>query len=121
MKDGEGVEVVTKEECPNYEINQQQCPCPYTDCHRHGICCVCVAYHLDKGNKSICMRETPRPEETWNLPIGQNPDCPNRTHNETFCGCGGTDCPRHGLCCDCMRFHWGNEKKPIVGCMRRSG
>jgi len=43
-------------ECPNRKRNKETCPCPYTDCSRHGICCECMRYHLSKGQKPACMR-----------------------------------------------------------------
>ncbi|MEM5869636.1 MAG: hypothetical protein QXR09_00485 [Candidatus Aenigmatarchaeota archaeon] len=32
--------------CPNKEINEKDCPCEETSCERHGICCLCIRYHL---------------------------------------------------------------------------
>ncbi len=31
--------------------------------------------------------------------------CPNKCSNETTCPCTATDCPRHGVCCECLRAH----------------
>ena len=107
----------TAEQCPNYEINQQQCPCPNEDCEKQGICCECIAAHREAGNRTMCMRETPRPAETKDLPIGASPDCINRARNEEFCPCAETSCARHSLCCDCVRFHWGHNQWPKVACV----
>jgi len=47
-----------RKECLNRAENNTDCPCPKTDCERHGICCLCVRYHMkNKANpKSACMR-----------------------------------------------------------------
>jgi len=31
--------------------------------------------------------------------------CPARTEINTYCSCPKTDCPRHGLCCECVLEH----------------
>ena len=109
---------MTKEErCPNYETNVQQCPCPETDCEHHGICCACVAAHASDGSATACMSGVSRPDETRKLPIGANPDCSNRAHNVENCSCYETSCSRRGLCCDCIRYHWGHKVWPTVACM----
>lgn len=44
--------------CPNKAVNETDCPCPKTDCERHGICCLCMRYH--KANRAhplpACLR-----------------------------------------------------------------
>ena len=105
------------QDCVNYRTNEQQCPCPQTDCDLRAICCECIQAHASKDNKTFCMRDTERPAATRTLPIGQNPDCANRAPNDEFCPCGEVSCDRHGLCCDCIRFHWGHKVWPKVGCM----
>ena len=37
--------------CVNKDKNEEKCPCTYTDCERHGICCECLRNHL--ANKSL--------------------------------------------------------------------
>jgi len=107
----------TREQCVNYEINVQQCPCPNEDCERHAICCECMQHHASRREQTMCMREAERPPETRSLPIGANADCVNRERNEDLCPCGETSCTRHALCCDCVRFHWGHRVWPKVACM----
>lgn len=43
--------------CPNLDLNEKACPCPYTDCARHGICCQCVANHRKSGDLPLCFRK----------------------------------------------------------------
>lgn len=31
--------------------------------------------------------------------------CPNKTVNQETCPCTVADCPRHGVCCECIEFH----------------
>ena len=106
----------TPAQCLNYDVNSKQCPCPNATCERHGICCECVSYHMSKGNASNCMRGTPRPAETKSLPIGRHKNCANRARNEDFCPCSETSCARHGICCDCVRFHWAHPQWPATAC-----
>jgi len=40
-------------------------------------------------------------------------DCPNRAKNLEFCTCT-YDCPRRGLCCECVAYH--HSKGQIPGC-----
>lgn len=103
--------------CPNHEVNLKQCPCTSVDCPRRGFCCECVANHAGKGGKTRCMKEAVRPAATLNLPIGRHKDCANRARNEAGCACTETGCSRHGICCDCIRYHWGNATWPTPACM----
>lgn len=43
-------------ECPNVKTNKEQCRCPYDDCERHGVCCECVRYHREQGQKPMCLK-----------------------------------------------------------------
>ncbi len=45
-----------KVNCLNKETNKTRCPCPKKDCLRYGICCECVYYHKNCGNKPACLR-----------------------------------------------------------------
>ncbi|MEW5955404.1 MAG: hypothetical protein AB1626_02595 [Candidatus Micrarchaeota archaeon] len=45
-------------------------------------------------------------------------NCVNREKNERKCPCSKTDCPRHGICCECIRYHRSNEQHPKPACMR---
>ncbi|MCX6798714.1 MAG: hypothetical protein NTW59_01290 [Candidatus Diapherotrites archaeon] len=36
--------------------NEKQCPCPETSCKRHGVCCECVRYHRNSGDRPACLR-----------------------------------------------------------------
>jgi hypothetical protein len=42
-------------------------------------------------------------------------DCPVRERIDAFCSCPKTDCPRHGICCECILNHKNRENvKKIV-------
>lgn len=43
------------EACSNEAANNKACTCPNTGCPRHGICCQCVAHHLNMGNVCQCF------------------------------------------------------------------
>ena len=43
-------------------------------------------------------------------------DCANKERNEKDCSCSYTDCERHGICCECVRFHRAREEMP--NCLR---
>ncbi len=38
-------------------------------------------------------------------------------HNKQGCACASKNCERHGLCCDCLRFHLARKSLPM--CMRK--
>ena len=40
--------------------------------------------------------------------------CPNQARNANECSCTYEGCPRHGLCCECLRYHL--QKKQLPGC-----
>ena len=43
-------------------------------------------------------------------------DCPNLADNKKQCSCKSESCPRHGKCCECVKFHRDAGNKPA--CMR---
>lgn len=45
-----------REECPNKFANEENCPCDSLDCERHGICCLCIKHHKEKGGLPACLR-----------------------------------------------------------------
>ncbi|MBW1900100.1 MAG: cytosolic protein [Deltaproteobacteria bacterium] len=38
----------------NQEKNMERCNCSYEPCSRKGICCKCIAYHLDMRQLPGC-------------------------------------------------------------------
>lgn len=106
----------SREDCPNWEINQQMCPCTNEGCPNHGICCECVQAHAAVGKLTACMR-VERPFETIRL-RGQVPCTHNLERNQAFCPCGASDCVRRGTCCECIRNHWLPDGSGRVACLR---
>lgn len=43
-------------------------------------------------------------------------DCPNYQQNVRDCTCGSVDCPRRGICCECIAYHRSNGGAP--SCLR---
>ncbi len=41
--------------CENKEANKKKCPCKYEPCERKGICCECIAYHLEMQELPACV------------------------------------------------------------------
>lgn len=39
-----------------------------------------------------------------------------KKENEKNCTCPGTDCPRHGVCCECVVYH--REKGNVPMCLK---
>ena len=39
-------------------------------------------------------------------------DCPNSKTNNAFCKCSYEGCSRHGLCCECLQYHLGQQQLP---------
>ncbi len=106
--------------CPNYELNEQMCPCTEKSCPQHGICCDCMRYHRNSEQwpKTACMRGTKRPESTMSLPIAIPTACPNREINVESCPCTNTECSQHAFCCSCVRAHWKPDGSSRTKCMR---
>ncbi|MDD5069739.1 MAG: DUF6485 family protein [Candidatus Omnitrophica bacterium] len=40
--------------------------------------------------------------------------CANKEKNQGFCRCTYTSCSRHGMCCECVKYHQANGELP--GC-----
>ena len=43
-------------DCPNLKANKAQCRCSYETCERHGVCCECIRYHRERGEKPSCLK-----------------------------------------------------------------
>ena len=46
----------------------------------------------------------------------QREPCPNKEVNEKGCSCPAKDCPRHGICCECVEYHREDGSLPM--CLR---
>ena len=42
--------------CLNFDANMDRCPCTAEKCERKGVCCECMARHLEKGGLPACAR-----------------------------------------------------------------
>jgi hypothetical protein len=42
-------------------------------------------------------------------------ECSNKQKNQTVCSCTYPGCPRHGICCECIRHH--QHRGEIPGCL----
>ena len=40
--------------------------------------------------------------------------CPKRQQIEEYCSCPKLDCPRHGLCCECIVAHKARVEEPVL-------
>ena len=106
------------EQCVNYEINLQMCPCT-SDCERKGICCECLQSHAARGSKSACMRGVKRDPDTMSLASEAATTCAiNQESNLDFCVCTWEPCARKGVCCNCVRNHYSVQGNDSVACMR---
>ncbi|MFH0929137.1 MAG: hypothetical protein V1818_02145 [Candidatus Aenigmatarchaeota archaeon] len=47
---------MSREKCSNQKKNEEDCPCTYTSCERHGVCCLCVRHHKGLGDLPACFR-----------------------------------------------------------------
>ncbi|MFH1631248.1 MAG: hypothetical protein ABIA21_03465 [Candidatus Aenigmatarchaeota archaeon] len=45
-------------------------------------------------------------------------NCKNKEKNENDCPCSETDCPRHGICCECILYHRNSKTNPRPACVR---
>lgn len=46
---------MSRESCPNKEINLENCNCTYPGCPRKGICCECIKHHREVGEIPGCL------------------------------------------------------------------
>ena len=44
--------------------------------------------------------------------------CPSFELNQQLCPCAELSCARHGVCCECMRYHMSSTQWPKTACMR---
>lgn len=42
------------------------------------------------------------------------PPCSRRESIEAVCSCPKRDCPRHGVCCECLVAHKGRVGDPLL-------
>jgi len=109
---------VAAEQCINYEINLQMCPCPSESCTRRGICCECLRAHAGSGSQTACMKGAGRDQSTMSLNAQADKDCPNATVNLEACTCTWEPCNKKGICCNCVRNHFNTSGTDRVACMR---
>lgn len=43
--------------CPNKEVNAENCTCTNKECQNWGLCCKCVENHRKKGGLPACLRQ----------------------------------------------------------------
>ena len=43
-----------------------------------------------------------------------NLPCPKRQQIEEYCSCPKQDCPRHGLCCECIVAHKARVEETLL-------
>ena len=39
-------------------------------------------------------------------------ECVNKWENEQDCTCIEENCERHGICCECIKYHKNKKSKP---------
>lgn len=39
-------------------------------------------------------------------------NCPNKKRNDLMCNCSYPECPRHGVCCECLAYHRSKQELP---------
>lgn len=107
------------ENCANYALNIQMCPCPSTDCGNKGICCECLQAHASREGLTNCMRGTKRNPDTLKLAAEAAAKCvTNQARNAALCTCGYEPCGNRGVCCNCVRNHFTVEGDGRVACMK---
>ena len=106
------------EDCANYAINLQMCPCTNEGCPNRGICCECVKAHAAAGKPNACNRGTKRDPDTMKLAEKAVKCTIDLSANQAFCPCPNEACTNHAVCCDCVRNHFNVEGTGRVACMR---
>jgi len=51
-------------QCEKAELNSKSCNCTYQGCSRHGVCCACLRYHLERRELPACAFPD-EVEKTW--------------------------------------------------------
>ena len=110
----------TPQDCVNYEINIQMCPCASETCAHRGICCECIKASIAAGAATECMKPgVERNPATVDLMAQAVQSCSlNHQRNLEFCVCGSDTCTRKGICCNCVRNHFTVDGTGRVACMR---
>ena len=107
------------QDCVNYQINIQMCPCESEECERRGICCECVQAHYEAGKPNACMGGAERKPETLSLSTEAAARCLlNQERNLEFCLCTYEPCDNKGVCCNCVRNHFSVDGAGRVACMK---
>ncbi len=44
-------------------------------------------------------------------------ECLNKYENEQDCPCPDENCERHGICCECIKYHKNKKNMPV--CLRK--
>ena len=109
---------VTPDQCVNYEINLQMCPCSSDTCDFRGICCECIRDSIANNAKTACMNGTKRDPATMSLNSQASSDCQNAEINLAECVCTWEPCNKKGICCNCVRNHFTTSGTDRVACMR---
>ncbi len=47
--------VKPRDNCPNIQVNKEDCDCGAENCDRHGFCCACIEYHRNNGGTPACI------------------------------------------------------------------
>ncbi|MEI6499503.1 MAG: hypothetical protein WCP21_00590 [Armatimonadota bacterium] len=109
----------TPEQCANYALNIQMCPCTAEQCPNRGLCCECLQAHAAKNSATSCMRGALRNPETLALSAEAAAKCPtNQERNAKLCTCTYDPCDNRGVCCNCVRNHFTTDGTGRVACMR---
>ncbi len=109
----------TPDQCVNYQINLQMCPCTSENCANRGICCECIQSHAARGSVSACMRGAERDPATMGLALQAIKTCDlNSARNLEFCTCTWEPCGNKGVCCNCVRNHFSTDGRDRVACAK---
>ena len=107
------------QDCVNYQLNLQMCPCTKEDCANRGICCECIQAHHGGGSLNACMRGAERNPATLSLSTEAAARCLlNQERNLEFCLCTYEPCDNKGVCCNCVRNHFTVDGTGRTACMK---
>jgi len=110
------------QDCANYQINLQMCPCTNEGCDNRGICCECIQAHYSGESLTSCMRGVLRRPETMALKdLAETVCATNQARNNDFCVCTYDTCGNHGVCCNCVRNHFTADGTGRTMCMKGFG
>ncbi|MFP3985781.1 MAG: DUF6485 family protein [Candidatus Bathyarchaeia archaeon] len=57
-----------RSQCPNLDLNLENCGCTYPSCDKKGKCCECIRFHRERNELPGCLF-APKIEKTYDRSV----------------------------------------------------